>query len=558
MNEVTRPTWPRRTILSAAATVAALALALFLISASAARGASEPVTDGSTLLTLKKGFINKLGGDVKLRKRGSATASKRTVQLPVTGGSIDSAAGTGRFRHGGGFTLKLGKASVGITRVEIDLTGNAVFANVGKSRMKLGTLPGVSLSPSGRVVFVNLSRLKLTNGAAKAINGKLGVDAGPKGGDVMGLIQGSVRVTQNVPAGQHPPAKPIDVEIPVPNRVAGVMTRNLYLGADLGPGIGAPNLKAFVAANGQILREVTHNDFPTRSEGLADEILEQGPDLVGLQEVALWRTQPVNFEVLAKGPSATTVRYDYLQELLDELNTGGERYHVVVVQNEFDLEAPADEDGNFATGPEGADINGRLTMRDVILAKSGAGVETWGATGDNFETLLTVPILTSSLQIKRGWTSTEASVRGGRQFRFVNTHLEAFHPLIRAAQAAELVEPLGGPLATGLTAVLVGDLNSDDNTTPGPGDPFAYGVLTGAGLVERSTDKPMSCCLDDSELGEFDGGQESDFDHQVDHIMTNDPERVLLLSSAVTGRSPVNGFWDSDHAGLFSSLEILP
>jgi hypothetical protein len=26
----------------------------------------------------------------------------------------------------------------------------------------------------------------------------------------------------------------------------------------------------------------------------------------------------------------------------------------------------------------------------------------------------------------------------------------------------------------------------------------------------------------------------------------------------VTGRQPVNGFWDSDHAGVFSSLEILP
>src|SRR6478672_5585326 len=72
-------------------------------------------------------------------------------------------------------------------------------------------------------------------------------------------------------------------------KVVNVMTRNVYLGANLAPAIGAPSLEAFVAANGQILREVTANDFPTRAKGLAQEILAKQPDLVGLQEVALWR-----------------------------------------------------------------------------------------------------------------------------------------------------------------------------------------------------------------------------------------------------------------------------
>ena len=39
------------------------------------------------------------------------------------------------------------------------------------------------------------------------------------------------------------------------------MTRNVYLGADLTPAILAPTLPSFVAANGQILRDVTANDF---------------------------------------------------------------------------------------------------------------------------------------------------------------------------------------------------------------------------------------------------------------------------------------------------------
>jgi hypothetical protein len=29
-----------------------------------------------------------------------------------------------------------------------------------------------------------------------------------------------------------------------------------------------------------------------------------------------------------------------------------------------------------------------------------------------------------------------------------------------------------------------------------------------------------------------------------------------LVNSSVTGRSPLNGFWGSDHAGLFSTLAL--
>ena len=342
---------------------------------------------------------------------------------------------------------------------------------------------------------------------------------------------------------------------------ANVMTRNLYLGADLTPAIGAPSLEALAAANGQILREVTANDFPTRAEGLADEIRSERPDLVGLQEVALWRTAPPSVVPLITGPSATTVRYDYLDELLDELNGHlfGPKYDVVVVQNEFDLEAPADENGEPGDGPAAqgipnAEINGRLTMRDAILARRGLLVKTWGAQSGNFSTLLEVPVLGTPLPIARGWTSTEAWVKGSGVFRFVNTHLEAFHPLIRAAQAGELVAP-GGPATGEQPVVLVGDLNSDDDTVEGA-DRFAYETLLGAGFVERSTDEPLSCCLNSSLLAEGAGGSVADFDHQVDHVMTDDPEGITLDFSHVTGLEPVNGFWSSDHAGITSGLRF--
>lgn len=346
-------------------------------------------------------------------------------------------------------------------------------------------------------------------------------------------------------------------------KVVGTMTRNLYLGANLAPAIGAKTLEAFVDANGQILREVTANDFPTRAKGLAQEILAEKPDLVGLQEVALWRTGPPSLAPVLGGPlTASTVRYDFLQLLLDQLNKGPDRYEVVVVQNEFDLEAPADENGVAGDGPQpivDAEINGRLTMRDVILARTSGGVHTKNPQSANFKTLLPVEILGAKLPIKRGWTATDAKVRGSGWFRFVNTHLEAFDPAalvpsIRALQAAELVAP-DGPATSDLPVVLVGDLNSDDDTVA-PGDRQAYLTLLAAGMVERSTNDPLSCCLDSSLLAVGKGGSVADFDHQVDHIMTRDPSEIALERSTVTGLLPVNGFWSSDHAGVFSALRF--
>jgi endonuclease/exonuclease/phosphatase family metal-dependent hydrolase len=343
-------------------------------------------------------------------------------------------------------------------------------------------------------------------------------------------------------------------------QVARVMTRNLFLGADLAPALAASTLGGFVDANGAVLRQVTATNFPTRADGLAAEILAKRPDLVGLQEVALWRIGPPSVGPLVGGPkTATSVRYDFLALLLDRLNVDGQRYQQVVIQQEFDYEAPANENGVRGDGPQptpDAEMNARLTMRDVILARTDAGVHTWAPAGGSFQHLLTVPILGMPVTVTRGWTRVEARVRGGGPFRFVNTHLEAFdprtvHPSIRALQAGELVAP-GGPATSDTPVVLLGDLNSDDDTVV-PDDQQAYRVLLDAGFVERSTADPLSCCIHSYDLTT---GTAAEFDHQVDHVLTDSPSAVRLVESAVTGRTMQNGYWDSDHAGVFSALRI--
>jgi len=350
-----------------------------------------------------------------------------------------------------------------------------------------------------------------------------------------------------------------------------VMSRNVYLGANLELGLGVRSLQGLVDAAGTILKQVDENDFRVRAQGLAREILANRPDLVGLQEVALWRTGPCTENPLP--PKATHVRYDYLKLLLGALNRGAIRYRAAAVEPEFDFEVYVDSDGNPATSapgcPFGSELNGRLTMRDVILARVGR-VRTSHATGGHFRTLLAVRPAGVAIDVTRGWVRVDAVVAGARRFRFLDTHLEAFdnqpanhtnrgqdvgNGQIRQAQAEQLVAP-GGPATGRLPVIMVGDLNSDRRTEVRPGDALAYDALLRAGLVERSASRPLSCCLAADILTVSGGGRRSDFDHKVDHVMTNDPRQIRLISASVTGLRPFRGFWDSDHAGLLSVLSL--
>ena len=344
--------------------------------------------------------------------------------------------------------------------------------------------------------------------------------------------------------------------------VVKVMTRNVFLGADLTPGLEAGSIGEFVQANGGILREVTQTEFPRRSRALAAEIRNKKPDLVGLQEVAWWRiNETASLDPIANGPSASQTRFNFLQLLMDKLKG----YRVAVVQNEFDFEAPADENGIpddgeiTGAGPDldDAELNGRLTMRDVILVKRSKQVKTKNPTSGHFGNLLNVTVAGAvPIDVTRGWTRVEAKVGKGPWFSFTNTHFEAFDdetetPSIRQLQATETGEP-GGYADSNRPTVLVGDLNSDDQSVA-ENDQKAYNALLGFGWRPRSTESPMSCCVND-----LFNAPPSLFDHHIDHVMTNSPRQVRLLSSSVVGRHQVDGIYPSDHAGVVSKLRIKP
>jgi endonuclease/exonuclease/phosphatase family metal-dependent hydrolase len=345
-----------------------------------------------------------------------------------------------------------------------------------------------------------------------------------------------------------------------------VMTRNIFLGADLGPALNAGSAAEFVAANGAILREVDQTNFPLRAEGLAAEIASKKPDLVGLQEVAWWRTNPTP-GAPAQGPGATfiaqTNKYNFLELLQAQLQAQGMNYEVAVEKTEFDFEAPTDYDNNPGTGPLGGEIQGRLTMRDVILVNqdSKVKVKAKNPQSGTYANLFTPTISGIEVPVTRGWTAVDATVQKKKgkgkkakkvkkKFRFVNTHFEAFDdetqvPSIRAQQATEVISA-----ATTPRTIMLGDFNSD---VPGvqPGDEQAFQVILNAGFERRATANPLSCCVSNLQTS-----PPSEFDHQVDHIVTNMGKKAKLVNSSVTGLAPVNGFYDSDHAGVFSTIKL--
>ena len=114
---------------------------------------------------------------------------------------------------------------------------------------------------------------------------------------------------------------------------------------------------------------------------------------------------------------ATTVRYDYLPELLAELNKGRTALRSRRRPGRVRPRGAGRRERGARRRPAArlpdAEINGRLTMRDVILARRGAGVQTWNAAGRQLRhPARTCRSSGQPLPIKRGWTATDAKVRG--------------------------------------------------------------------------------------------------------------------------------------------------
>jgi endonuclease/exonuclease/phosphatase family metal-dependent hydrolase len=254
---------------------------------------------------------------------------------------------------------------------------------------------------------------------------------------------------------------------------------------------------------------------------VAGEIAKAKPDLVGLQEVSLWRTGAA---------PASTVAFDYSGTIVKALAKLHAHYRLVALKRGFNVEAPTDR---------GTDV--RLTLGDAILARKGVKVS--HVRSGVFKHQLTIATQgIGPVKVTRGWNQLDARI-GRLRFHFVNTHLEAYSPTVREAQASELVK---GALKSKRETILVGDLNSGPDLAQAP-DRLAYAALAKAGFVDRRT-KRNSCCFGDA----LNTGA---WDHNVDHIMVK-PKLKLVRSSLTGAETTAAGLHPSDHGGVVSTLRF--
>jgi endonuclease/exonuclease/phosphatase family metal-dependent hydrolase len=349
-----------------------------------------------------------------------------------------------------------------------------------------------------------------------------------------------------------------------------VMTRNVYLGGNIMRPIraalnreGPEGVLALGHANHKLREIVDRTDFTTRSKLLAAEIAAARPDLVGLQEVALWRHGPLQLDHIGR-PDASEVDYDFLATLVADLAARGTRYEIVRVQQQSDVEAPAFTGNPFA-GTAGSVEDVRLTDRDVILVRAGSRVRIDGSGGGQYSQQFTVKLGDTIFPFVRGYAWADVAI-GSTRLRFITTHLESQSAKLAGAQAEEL---LNGPAAnTNLSTIIGCDCNSNPASPAAHsavpiGSGAAYRLITNDhGFGDLWLQQPGGASPGNTAwLSELANDETADFDRRIDLVLAKAaPRQQMSVSRAeVTGdelsdRDPETNLWPSDHAGVVVQL----
>ena len=323
------------------------------------------------------------------------------------------------------------------------------------------------------------------------------------------------------------------------------MTRNIYLGGNIFRLAEASSLQQIPPIVGELFGNVVATDFAARAEALADEIAATDPALIGLQEVELFRIQEESDFLTNPLPNAQTVRFDFLQILLDALDEKGLEYSVAAQVQNTDAELPGILDP--ANPGDLTDI--RVTDFDVILAR--AGVQTSDPVTRNYAVSAVLGVGGVSVPFPRGYAKVEATVDGAR-FTFVNTHVEGLMP----AHEAQINQLLSELQSFPEPVVLVGDLNTaaDGSGTPGYEILVVEGPFQDAWTEAGSIGNGFTCCFGADLMDPTTAA----LDERIDFVLFRGD--VEVVSTEVVGdelgdRTP-SGLWPSDHAGVVATLRV--
>ena len=330
------------------------------------------------------------------------------------------------------------------------------------------------------------------------------------------------------------------------------MAYNVYLGTDLTPLLEATGEAEFIIAGVRAYAELQQTDFPARAGRIADQIAKVRPDVLGLEELAIWS---VSAPYVPGGPPIAPfeVQYDFLQLVLDALQARGLHYTAAAVDTTTDVAAPVAT--AFSGGIPTAFALVRFQDRDAVLVR--AGVAFSDPQHGKYQTFLPLDLLGTQTGIYNGWSSVRATVNG-QTFRFVATHLNAEYGPVNNGQAQELLALLQSETDP---VVLVGDFN----TGPGVKPAFAptYDLFTGAGFTDlwpvvHPTDPGLTNGPNDG-VGALDANgvlvpyASLDFTTRVDLVLLRGA-RPNGMHAAIFGSQPDDrtaaGLWPSDHAAV--------
>ena len=359
-----------------------------------------------------------------------------------------------------------------------------------------------------------------------------------------------------------------------------VMSRNIYLGADVG--VALELIPDMPAAAQFMWDQVNKNDFSKRSIALAAEIKEYKPDVIGLQEATIWYCKKNAW-------SKKVEVFNLTDQLLEAL--GGS--YVL-----------ASKDGKTAFNP-GYSINPIpfLTMvkdptrfqklfgqdkaacgfqiGDALAIKKELSTQVINVGNTEYEA--SYSIVPTLMTIYRGYTWADIAIEN-IPVRFISTHLESIWDENKvpnaAKQATQLIEDVR---ETNMPLVVIGDFNSDprdprpanaanpglqptasEECPAGSSKCNAYRLMKEAGFNDAGPDASdpttytwgMNALLtgpDPDRLKSAQGmGNEYGFTDRLDYIFTKNG--VDVSTSQIIGyKAP----YATDHAGVFAEFTIL-
>jgi endonuclease/exonuclease/phosphatase family metal-dependent hydrolase len=312
-----------------------------------------------------------------------------------------------------------------------------------------------------------------------------------------------------------------------------IMSRNLYLGADIIKLVSATDVAGEQQQVQALHQVVNQTNFPLRAQALAAEVAATKPDVIGLQEVARYYRTP---DGAAAGTPATQPLYDWMTLLQAELAKRRQSYRVVVEQTEIDITVPSAEG-----------LRLRLKLGNAVLVRTGKGarVSAVRPLSGQFAHQLQVALPDQSVALHRGYAGLDGVV-GGRRFRFLDPHAEAYSA---AAANGQFQELLAGPARSRTRpTIIAGDFNSDPAD---PGADNAYDTVAGAGFTDTGQ-RAATCCQNETVNNPV-----SELKTWIDHIVVR--PKATVLSTTIVGDTTsdvIGGLWPSDHAGVVATIRL--